>query len=198
MLAGGPGCTSLLGAFYENGPLTMKGFRNDSTKYHLEVNPYSWNNVAHVLYVEQPIRCASTTLDGALYAVIISQRRTGFSQPSSTAKKIRSERQVAIDFRAFLSSFIQVSGAVPFRQLHSTMLVNILMSLDCLFVLVRLLIYIPPLFWILRYSQSSKTCRCISRANPMPVSIFHGTGGQCVLLSVKRMIRLIMHQIRQP
>ena len=55
-LNGGPGCTSLLGAFYENGPLTMKGFSNDSNVYDIEKNPFSWSEAANIVFVEQPIR----------------------------------------------------------------------------------------------------------------------------------------------
>jgi carboxypeptidase C (cathepsin A) len=53
-LNGGPGCTSLLGAFYENGPFTLKGMKNST--YNLESNPSSWNEIAHTVFVEQPIR----------------------------------------------------------------------------------------------------------------------------------------------
>ncbi|CAN8253667.1 unnamed protein product [Cochlearia groenlandica] len=46
---GGPGCSSLGGAFMENGP-----FRTHSDGKTLYKNPYSWNNEAHMLYVESP------------------------------------------------------------------------------------------------------------------------------------------------
>ncbi|KAI0271170.1 serine carboxypeptidase [Russula aff. rugulosa BPL654] len=47
---GGPGSSSMLGLFQEHGPCRIK---NDSTGVHL--NPASWNNVANVLYIDQPI-----------------------------------------------------------------------------------------------------------------------------------------------
>ncbi|XP_063900205.1 uncharacterized protein LOC135119754 [Zophobas morio] len=48
-LNGGPGCSSEIGLFYENGPCRLKS-NNKSTK----VNPFSWNNKASIIYVDQP------------------------------------------------------------------------------------------------------------------------------------------------
>jgi len=56
-LNGGPGCTSLVGLFIENGPLRFKPNREASGgNYQLESNPYSWHKApAWVLYVDQPV-----------------------------------------------------------------------------------------------------------------------------------------------
>lgn len=86
-LNGGPGCSSMLGMLSEHGPFNLKDGPNRT--YALQYNPYSWNEEAHVIYVEQPIR-------------------TGFSQAASGARLIRSEQMVAEDFRGFLSSFLDV------------------------------------------------------------------------------------------
>lgn len=48
-LNGGPGCSSLIGLSYENGPFKFKPNSTD-----MEANPYSWNRKANLLYLESP------------------------------------------------------------------------------------------------------------------------------------------------
>jgi carboxypeptidase C (cathepsin A) len=50
-LNGGPGCSSLDGFLYENGPFKWFGDANNLT---LTKNPYGWNKVAHMIYLESP------------------------------------------------------------------------------------------------------------------------------------------------
>lgn len=50
-LNGGPGASSLLGLFLENGPFTI----GDDATGTISVTPNSWNQEAHVVYWDQPI-----------------------------------------------------------------------------------------------------------------------------------------------
>ncbi|KAM3183982.1 hypothetical protein ACTXT7_009263 [Hymenolepis weldensis] len=58
-LNGGPGCSSLMGMFTENGPLLIHSPKK------LKLNPYSWNEYANVVYIEAPAGVGfSYTRDG--------------------------------------------------------------------------------------------------------------------------------------
>jgi carboxypeptidase C (cathepsin A) len=46
---GGPGCSSLLGMFEENGPYII-----DDGETMIKPNPYPWNQEANLLYIESP------------------------------------------------------------------------------------------------------------------------------------------------
>jgi len=48
-MTGGPGCSGELAIFFENGPFTV------TAESELVPNPYSWNTVANVIYIDQPV-----------------------------------------------------------------------------------------------------------------------------------------------
>jgi len=96
-LNGGPGCSSMIGMMHENGPFTVE-FANSNTsvvndpsaaKFKLKNNPYSWNRAANVLYVEQPVR-------------------TGYSMAAKGKGPTTDEQMLAVDFRHFILSFMEV------------------------------------------------------------------------------------------
>jgi len=79
-MTGGPGCSSELALFFENGPYTVDANGN------LTPNPFSWNKNANLIYIDQPVG-------------------TGFSYASSDY--IHDEAQVAQEMYSFLQLFLQ-------------------------------------------------------------------------------------------
>ncbi|KNB50859.1 S10 family serine carboxypeptidase-like protein [Streptomyces caatingaensis] len=63
-LNGGPGASSLLGLFLENGPLSI----GDDPAGTVSVSPGSWNQEAHVVYWDQPVGTGYSYSDADEYA----------------------------------------------------------------------------------------------------------------------------------
>ncbi|KAA1077550.1 hypothetical protein PGT21_011640 [Puccinia graminis f. sp. tritici] len=78
---GGPGCSSLVGAFQENGPIMWDSGRAKAIK-----NPNSWSQAANMLYLEHPAN-------------------VGFSTGKAV---INNENQVADYIFKFLTNFLKV------------------------------------------------------------------------------------------
>lgn len=79
-LTGGPGCSSELALFFENGPFTV------NPDLSLKPNPHSWTKVANVIWLDQPVG-------------------TGFSLVGS-GSYVRNETQVAADVHTALKFFL--------------------------------------------------------------------------------------------
>ncbi|KAF4881882.1 Carboxypeptidase Y-like protein [Colletotrichum fructicola] len=73
---GGPGGSSLLGAFYELGPCKINEAGNSTTK-----NAFSWTNFANVLFIDQPIGVGfSYTNDSNLWAHDLNDAENDFDK----------------------------------------------------------------------------------------------------------------------
>lgn len=82
-MTGGPGCSSEIAIFAENGPYKVA---HNMTLYD---NPYGWDVDANVIYVDQPIN-------------------TGFSYSDDPRDRVRNEALVAEDMLDFLQEFFEV------------------------------------------------------------------------------------------
>eukprot|EP00775_Hariotina_reticulata_P005749 gene5749-5989_t len=81
-MTGGPGCSSEIAIFYENGPYTL------THNLSLVDNPYGWDVNANVIFVDQPIN-------------------TGFSWSEDPRDLVSGEKQVADDMLDFLQEFFE-------------------------------------------------------------------------------------------
>ncbi len=84
-LQGGPGCSSLFGAFVEHGPFIIQ---NDGSFVN---NSFAWNTAANVLYIDSP-------------------PGTGFSTTNSTNGYDTNERAVAADLYKALQAFFRYNN----------------------------------------------------------------------------------------
>lgn len=89
---GGPGQSSMHGLFYQNGPFRLE-------KDQLVYNIYSFNNVADVLYIDQPIG-------------------TGFSNCTNTSWVPHNESVVVNDLMLFLRHFMDIHPEYHNRPLY--------------------------------------------------------------------------------
>lgn len=92
---GGPGCSSLIGAFAENGPLN---FIDNTTN--LASNPHAWSQLGHVLYIDQPVG-------------------TGFS-PTTASEPVSDIDKITTDFYAWLKSFYEHFPHLSKKKLYMT------------------------------------------------------------------------------
>ncbi|KAH9963660.1 Alpha/Beta hydrolase protein [Russula compacta] len=90
---GGPGCSSLEGFLQENGPISWQFGQAMPT-----LNPYSWTNLGHMLWVEQPVG-------------------TGFSQG---VPNIQNETELAAQLVGFLHQFFEVFAELKGKNFYLT------------------------------------------------------------------------------
>lgn len=93
-LTGGPGCSSEIALFFENGPYTL----NDDLS--VKNNAYSWNARSNIIFIDQPIG-------------------TGYSH-ASVVDYVVNEDQVAADFLIFLNGFYAKHPEFKGRELYIT------------------------------------------------------------------------------
>ena len=86
-LQGGPGCSSQLALFTENGPYMINKNSTAKGTNKLLYNKYSWNNKANVLFLDQPLG-------------------TGFSFTNDLMSLRLNEFGPSQDFYAFLNGFM--------------------------------------------------------------------------------------------
>ncbi|KAF7356332.1 Carboxypeptidase [Mycena venus] len=93
-LNGGPGSSSMVGFFLENGPVRIAA---DGT---ISQNNYSWDKVADYIWIDQPVGVGFSTADAAGY--------------------IADEDQMGADFMGFLANLVKVFPNLATRPLHLT------------------------------------------------------------------------------
>ncbi|KAK2370896.1 serine carboxypeptidase [Trifolium repens] len=84
-LTGGPGCSSELALFYENGPFQ---FSKDNKNLSLVWNEYGWDMASNIIFVDQPIG-------------------TGFSYTTDDSDIRHDENEISNDLYDFLQAFFK-------------------------------------------------------------------------------------------
>jgi len=93
-LTGGPGCSSELAIFYENGPFKINGDK-------VTTNPHAWNENANLLYIDQPVG-------------------TGFSKAAKIWDLKTNETAIAADMAETISKFLVLHPEFVQREFYIT------------------------------------------------------------------------------
>ncbi len=113
-LNGGPGCSSMDGLFLEHGPI-MFSTKSAEEKSHdgqlveVKLNPYSWNNVANVMYVDQPVGTGFSFTHDDSYAENlreVSEQLWGFMQNFLRVHDVFVDRNIILAGESFAGSYI--------------------------------------------------------------------------------------------
>ncbi|KAM1960279.1 hypothetical protein EV2_021194 [Malus domestica] len=100
-LQGGPGCSSMLGNFYELGPWRVNFHKHPSDPLALEPNSASWNRIFGVTFLDNPIG-------------------TGFSIAANSAEIPRDQGAVAKHLFAAITKFIELDPSFKTRPIYIT------------------------------------------------------------------------------
>lgn len=95
-LNGGPGASSMLGAFFENGPFELL-WNSTSKKYYESKRNISWNQDYHMMFVDQPIG-------------------TGGSYAQNYSELVKNQSQIATHFYNALQEFYGLSNFSIFKN----------------------------------------------------------------------------------
>ncbi len=93
-LNGGPGCSSMFGMLGEHGPMVI-----DRRTLEFKANPYSWNQLGDVLYLDQPVG-------------------VGFSTAHSFSTMCTEETCVGRGFMRFFTTFLEKHPEYIGRELY--------------------------------------------------------------------------------
>ncbi|XP_042008722.1 serine carboxypeptidase-like [Salvia splendens] len=94
-LTGGPGCSSSLALFFENGPFHL------TKDYTLAWNEFGWDQESNLIYIDQPTG-------------------TGFSYSTSTDDLRHSSEEASVDFSDFLQAFFEKHGELAKNDFYIT------------------------------------------------------------------------------
>uniref|UniRef100_A0A5B6ZX79 Carboxypeptidase n=1 Tax=Davidia involucrata TaxID=16924 RepID=A0A5B6ZX79_DAVIN len=100
-LQGGPGCSSLLGNFYELGPWRVSSHKQNVEHLALEPNSGSWNRLFGLLFLDNPIG-------------------TGFSIASTPEEIPRDQHSVAEHLFTAITSFFALDPSFKSRPIYVT------------------------------------------------------------------------------
>ena len=112
-LTGGPGCSSILAVFTENGPFSVNSDLN------LTSNPFSWNNASNIVFVDQPIGTGYSNgkiLDYATSELVISQDFYVFIQGFMSNHPEYKQRPIFITGESYAGHYIPAISAFLSEQ----------------------------------------------------------------------------------
>ena len=107
---GGPGCSSMLGLLQELGPYLLEDGETEFFE-----NPYSWNNEASILYIEQPA--------GVGYSYCNSTEDCTFDDDSSAADNLKVLLSWFEKFPEYQNHELYISGE-SYAGVYVPLLVN--------------------------------------------------------------------------